>query len=198
MSDQEAGTCSIDRRAARTRARLHDALLSLIAEQGYAAVAVKDICERAGVSRSAFYAHYATKDDLMRSGLARLMRPACIPKPHPSEQVEPGGGGFAFLRLLQHARDHVHMHARLGEDGVAIAHDGAREAISALVRRELTADLRRNRLTVPREFLVQYIVGATMAVITWWLDNGARLPTIQVDAMLRSLALNAVAGLERT
>jgi hypothetical protein len=51
---------------------------------------------------------------------------------------------------------------------------------------------------MPREFLVQYIVGATMAVITWWLDNGARLPAVHVDAMLRRLAVNGVAGLDRT
>jgi AcrR family transcriptional regulator len=195
MSDQETGTCSIDRRAARTRARLHDALLSLIAEQGYTAIGVKDICERAGVSRSAFYAHYGTKDALMRSGLARLMRPACIPKPQPSEEIAPEG--FAFLHLLQHARDHFHMHERLGEAGVAIVHDGAREALSGLVRHELSAVLRRNGgLAMPREFLVQYIVGATMAVITWWLNNGARLPAVNVDAMLRRLADNGIAGLD--
>jgi AcrR family transcriptional regulator len=199
MGVQETGTYSIDRRAARTRARLHDALRSLIAEQGYAAIGVKDICARADVSRSTFYAHYATKNDLMRSSLARATRHAGSPRPQPPEQIEPGAGSFTFLHLLQHARDHFHMHERLGEDGVAIAHEGAREALSGLVRHALPADLRRNRRpAMPREFLVQYVVGATMAVITWWLESGARLPAVRVDAMLRSLAVNGVAGLDRT
>jgi hypothetical protein len=51
---------------------------------------------------------------------------------------------------------------------------------------------------MPREFLVQYIVGATMAVITWWLESGARLPAVHVDAMLRSAAVNGVPGLDGT
>jgi hypothetical protein len=30
---------------------------------------------------------------------------------------------------------------------------------------------------VPRKLVVQYVVGAFMAVMTWWLDGGAKLPS---------------------
>ena len=64
----------IDRRVARTRAMLHQALLSLILQKGYEATTVEDICEAANVGRSTFYAHYTSKDDLKRSGLESLRR----------------------------------------------------------------------------------------------------------------------------
>jgi AcrR family transcriptional regulator len=64
----------IDRRVARTRATLHQALMSLILKQGYEAITIRDICEAADVGRSTFYAHYTSKDDLMRSGLENLRR----------------------------------------------------------------------------------------------------------------------------
>ena len=34
----------------------------------------------------------------------------------------------------------------------------------------------------------QFIVGAYMAVLTWWLDKGAKLPPAKIDAMFRRLA----------
>lgn len=188
----------MDRRVARTRARLHDALLFLIAEKGYEPIGVKDICQRANVSRSAFYAHYATKHDLMRSGLASLKELAGSSRSQPPGQHDGGDSSFVFLDLLQHARDHFHLHERLGHRGAAIAREGAREALSDLVRRGLSASsLRDRRLAMPHELLVQYIVGATIAAVIWWLEGGAKLPAVDIDTMLRRLAFNGIAGLDR-
>jgi AcrR family transcriptional regulator len=63
---------SIDRRVARTRAMLQQAHISLIQEKGYEATTIEDICDKANVGRSTFYAHYTSKDDLRRSGLEHL------------------------------------------------------------------------------------------------------------------------------
>lgn len=51
-----------DVRAAQVR-RLRGATIAAVAEGGYAAVTVADIVRRARVSRAAFYAHFADKED---------------------------------------------------------------------------------------------------------------------------------------
>ena len=81
----------IDRRVARTRGMLHEALLSLIIEKGYEAVSVEDICERANVGRSTFYAHFTGKDDLKRSGLGHLRQatPGSCSDPDPLHRGTP-------------------------------------------------------------------------------------------------------------
>ncbi|HLZ06708.1 MAG TPA: TetR/AcrR family transcriptional regulator [Bradyrhizobium sp.] len=208
MNDQTTARCSVDRRAVRTRAKLHEALKSLIADMSYEAIAVKDICKRARVSRSAFYAHFATKDDLMRSGFGPLRQLAVMSRQHQSGRQESrdaafgdgasGAGRLAFsLSLLQHARDHFHLHERLGDRGVGVAREKVREVLSDLLRCELSAAWWRDRHpTVPRELVIQYLVGATMAVITWWLEGGAKLPPVEVDAVLRRLAFNGMAGFD--
>jgi len=48
---------------------------------------------------------------------------------------------------------------------------------------------------VPREIVVQYVVGAYMAVLTWWLDDGAKLPPKRIDAMFRRLATEGITPL---
>src|SRR5258708_29428120 len=62
----------IDRRVARSRAMLQHALNSLILKKNYDAITIADICAAADVSRSTFYAHYTSKDDLKRRGFEPL------------------------------------------------------------------------------------------------------------------------------
>ena len=64
----------MDRRVARTRTMLQHALISMILKKDYEAITISDICDAANVGRSTFYAHYASKDDLKRSGLDHLRR----------------------------------------------------------------------------------------------------------------------------
>ena len=45
-----------------------------------------------------------------------------------------------------------------------------------------------------RDLAVHYIAGAFMAVLIWWLDQGAKLPPEEVDALLRRLVMEGLAG----
>src|SRR6185436_18505841 len=65
-----------DRRVARSRRALKEALTDLILEQGYESVTVQDVIDRADVGRSTFYAHFLDKDDLLMAILADVEMPA--------------------------------------------------------------------------------------------------------------------------
>ncbi|MEV6305737.1 TetR/AcrR family transcriptional regulator [Actinoplanes sp. NPDC051861] len=64
--------------AATQRERLFDALVHTVAEKGYASARVSDICTAAGVTRPAFYALFAGKEDAFlatyRHGTGVLLR----------------------------------------------------------------------------------------------------------------------------
>ena len=61
----DAAEARTDRRSARTRAALREALIQLINEKGYDAITVGDLCERADITRGTFYNHYSDKDALL-------------------------------------------------------------------------------------------------------------------------------------
>jgi AcrR family transcriptional regulator len=50
---------------ASQRGRLQQAMVEIVGERGYAETNVRDVIERAGVSRKTFYEIYETKDDLL-------------------------------------------------------------------------------------------------------------------------------------
>ena len=163
---------------------------------GRDAITIEDICEKANVGRSTFYAHYTSKDDLRRSGLEHLRRQ--LAEQQKAALAAPdhrGRPGFAFsLPLFEHARDHLDLYrALVGSRGGAVALGAIRQILSDLVRNELgTATRKKSSDAVQRDFAVQYLVGAYMAVLTWWLDAGAKLPPDKMDALFRRLALEGI------
>lgn len=182
---------SIDRRVARTRSLLHETMMSLMLKKPYEAITVGDICDAANIGRSTFYSHYRDKDDLMRAGLDHLRAMLA------ERQREALAGGkaapFSFSRpLFEHARDQRILHPMLA-CGSFVAQSIIRDIASDLVRTELaaTADARSDR-SMPRELVVQYVVGALMSVLTWWLDQKPELPAEEVDTIFRRLTNEGV------
>jgi AcrR family transcriptional regulator len=168
----------------------------LILKKGYEAITITDICDAANVGRSTFYAHYTSKDDLKRSGLEPLRR---LLVDRQREALAKSGDirdrSFAFsLPMFEHARDHRdHYRALVGGRGGTVSLGTIRQILSDLVRDELAAAVhKKSENIIPRELVVQYVVGAYMAVLTWWLDGGAKLPPQRIDAMFRHLATGVI------
>jgi AcrR family transcriptional regulator len=186
---------AIDRRISRTRAMLQHALTSLILKKGYEAITIQDICDEANVGRSTFYAHYTSKDDLKRSGFEHL-RKQLVDRQREAQAASGGienrSLGFS-LTMFEHARDHIDLYrALVGGRGGTVSLGQIRQILSDLVRNEFAATTDKNSADVPRELVVQYVVGAFMAVMTWWLDGGAKLPPKRIDAIFRRLATEGI------
>ena len=190
---------SIDRRVARTVAALHRALNSLIMERPYETISILDICKVASVGRSTFYAHYTSKDDLKRRGFDPLRgRLRDCQREALGTPPEARRRSFAFsLAMFEHARDHRdHYRALVGGRGGTVSLGTIRKILSDLVRDELaTAGSKDFTDTMARNVTVEFVVGAFMAVMTWWLDGGAKLPPERIDAVFRRLALNGIESL---
>ena len=79
--------------AGHQRARIHSAMLDLVADNGYDAVTVRDLARAAGVSTRSFYKHYSSKEQcflrvlqLITQRLLRLFEP---PREGTSERIQP-------------------------------------------------------------------------------------------------------------
>lgn len=63
----------LQQRGEETRARILGAAEECFAQHGYEAAGVAEICERAGVSKGAFYHHFASKQDLFMALLGNWL-----------------------------------------------------------------------------------------------------------------------------
>ncbi|MCB0210328.1 MAG: TetR/AcrR family transcriptional regulator [Anaerolineae bacterium] len=194
----------VDRRIQRTRQLLHNALLELIIEQGYDTITVQNIIDRANVGRSTFYAHYRDKEDLLVSGMDDLIYSLSWDieiLPVADGEAESRRYILSALSLFRHTQEHFELYkAMVGGQGIDIVF----KATHTHFCRSMQAQIERlvpdgGTLSVPPAIMAQYLAGALLTLLTWWLDNQMLYSPEQMDAMFQSMAMPGVwAVLEQT
>lgn len=168
-----------DRRVRRTQEHLARALIALTLEQGYAAVTIRDITERAGVGYATFFRHYHDKDALLHDvldvaldELGRLLPPALSA----AEQFTVG------VLLFRYVQAHSEMvRVLLGSHAVL------QRLIGLVTRQIVDAHPPRAESRVPGEIAAYHIATATLALITWWLDHDQPYPPEQMGRIYADL-----------
>ncbi len=181
-----------DRRSQRTQRFIHEALMALMQEKRYDDITVQDIIDRADVGRSTFYAHYQDKEDLMTSGLLRLMQIL-------SEMVtKPSAMGETSLLPTQELFEHVQEHQNLFRGmvrgrGLELFFEKGQEYWNQKLTADLQALLPKGQVpAVPLPVLAQFIAGAFVTMLRWWLDNKMPYSPQEMDEMLQRLIMPAV------
>lgn len=169
----------MDRRVARTRRALLDALIAMVIEQGWDTVEVRDLCERADVGRSTFYAHFGDKEALLVSGLDDLR--AMLRSLHP-----PGAPPLGFvLTLASHAEEQRRLfRAIAGRRSGAVVQTRFRGMIGELVREDLPGDA----------LTAEFVAGGVFSALSWWIDQRDRDPRTLADAIVRLAAVGRSAA----
>jgi len=165
----------MDLRIKRTRKFIREAFFELLLEKGFPAVTVGDITERAMVNRSTFYRHFADKYDLAEKCLdapfAELLEQ--IRDDDGREDLPPGTPPRNFLILFKHIEEKAELfRALFGKDGISIFKSRLREYILEILRvrlKDVNWEERDDGL--PEEMFEEYLTGAYMGVIQWWLDH---------------------------
>jgi AcrR family transcriptional regulator len=177
----------MDRRVARTRNALHDALMSLVLKKGYDTVTIQDIIDEADVGRSTFYSHYGGKDELLRDGFRRLRAElgtaqAASRRAGAKNARKP----LSFsLALFEHAAGYKRVYrALLGGRGSTIVLHEIRRVLADLVLKEPGYGAGES---VPADLRVQFVVGSLLTVLTWWLEKSPGRTPAEADTLFRRL-----------
>lgn len=163
-----------DRRLQRTRELLQKALIELISERGYDAITIQDIVDRANVGRTTFYLHYSSKDELFVGCHEAIVSESHFGPHYPYSREEllspdaPPGMTSAY----QHLKD---AWARLypifqGKDGPLILRR-IRDRSAQEIEANLRAAFAEADSTIPLDVLANYLAGAQIALVQWWLEK---------------------------
>ena len=163
-----------DRRVQRTRELLQKALIELISERSYEAITIQDIADRANVGRTTFYLHYGSKDELFMNCHEVILGDFHFGPLHPLSRAEllspeaPPGMALAY-RHLGEARA-LSYYIFQGKDSPLLM-----RRIRDLSAQEIEANLRaafaEADSTIPFDVLANYLAGAQLALVQWWLEK---------------------------
>lgn len=178
-----------DERVRRTRMRIDAAFVDLLHRRAYGDIRVSQIVRKAGVGRPTFYAHYATKDDLLRSQFERIIAPIIHASAGDRACID-ATNVFAHLGSAQHF-----YKAFMGSNG-GTAPRVLRACFEARVRQILSLD------SVPRSgfkesVTTRFVASSLMAVLECWMEQGARETPQQVQAIFADLVSPGLRGKAR-
>ena len=165
-----------DRRVERTRDLLQKALIELISKHDYAAITIQDIADRANVGRTTFYLHYNSKDELFMSCHEAILGEFHSgPRyPHPlsreallSPEAPPG-----MTAAYRHLKDAWMRLSAIfqGKDGPLILRR-IRDQSAREIEANLRAAFAEVDSTMPLDVPANYLAGAQIALMSWWLEK---------------------------
>lgn len=179
-----------DRRSQRTQQALMDALIALLAARSYNEISINDIIDRANVGRSTFYAHYQTKDDLLKSGFERALD-MLIHQINISEIDQ--GLRLDTTLFFRHAQGHYEIYRTLvwGTGLDVLTRDG-HAALSARFQESFTRLLSgRPEPSIPLGVVSYSMAGTLLILLKWWLDNKMPYSPEYMDEIFQQLVMSS-------
>lgn len=181
----------MDRRIARTRQSLQQALLELARERPLDEITVTDIADRANVNRSSFYLHYRDKETLLADALESTLD-------HTGANIlahQPGAYDIPedFLAYLGHIEKNAALYRRvLGSAGSAQVEARLRRRVEAIVVAAFSANPMNAFAGLPTDVAAAGVTGAALGVITAWLRHEPLAPVEVVAGWAWTLLAPAV------
>ena len=157
----------MDRRQRKSRKAIFQAFAALLQTHRYEQITVQDIIDGADISRSTFYAHFETKDMLLKAMCSDIFDH--IFSGDLCEYHEQGPQLQARLaHILYHLQEQKEqVLGILSCEGSSLFMDYFKERLEALFGLYLT-DFSQE---VPRDFLLHHLVGSFAEAVRWWADR---------------------------
>ena len=164
----------MDRRVQRTRKLLREALMTLILEEGYDAISIQDITDKANLGRATFYLHFKDKDELLLDVMDQFMADFLDQVPQFSQAQWRLEDTKAITRLFDFAADHYDLYRILiiGSGGITASrqlHQSISKNIKTCIQKEM--EEQGAEPVIPADFIANHFAGSLLATIYWWLDS---------------------------
>lgn len=162
-----------DRKSRYTRMVLKDTLIEIMKEKPLSKITIKELCEKADLNRSTFYAHYSNPYELLQDieeETLSWLKEALISIANKNEKEE-------MIPLLEDlfqylARNSNHLQVLLSEQGSP----GFQKQLFTLVYQECNFSASvSQKLNLPEnEDYFIFIVNGSVGLIQHWLKNGLK------------------------
>lgn len=169
----------MDRRQRKTREAIFSAFTELLNRKGFTQITVGEIIEKADVGRATFYAHFETKDYLLKELCEELF---C----HILDVAEGGSCDHrhifdcdttdtVFLHLYRHLQknDHNLLQLLSGQNNDLFL-PWFKEQLRQLVTAQLSQFAARKHERLPESLWIEHITSTFIEVLRWWIAEGMK------------------------
>lgn len=182
----------MDRRQQKTREAIFQAFRILLEKKSYSHITVQEILDIANIGRSTFYAHFETKDELLKTICKELFGHIIdcamdAPNTHGlySSKEAPHS---VFCHLLQHLQENDNnILGLLTCENNDIFLRYFKDSLNELIQAEFVKHNHKLNQDLPQDFLVNHISSSFVEMILWWLkDKNTHTPE-ELDYYFRAV-----------
>ena len=165
----------MDRRQRKTREAIFAALMDLLSKRDFGRITVGEIIDRADVGRATFYAHFETKDDLLKALCEELF---ChifdAVQGHTHRHIfDCEAPDSVFLHLFQHLQRNDHNILQLlSSPNNEVFLRYFKSNLHRLIESQLPVFAARKSEKLPQSFWVNHIASNFVETLRWWIENG--------------------------
>jgi AcrR family transcriptional regulator len=168
--------------------------MALMHEKRYDRITVQEIIDRADVGRSTFYAQFRNKEDVLVSEIERVLDQ--LHEQHRASADDPVDHllpGVEFFRHVQQTQSFYPALLRgLSSDPHYLAvHRYLRDQTA----QQLAVIAGSHTLSLPRDLIADYLAGALLILVHWWLDHGMHYTPEQMEAIVQQFVMPGVRAL---
>lgn len=168
-----------DARIRSTLTRIDDAFVQLLHGRSYEAIRVSDIAKKARIGRSTFYAHYVSKDSLLRSQFMRVIEPMIL--------LRPGDHClFDCTALFAHVLSARRLYRSFA--GARVIRDCLENRFRALLEQSSIP------LAVPLPAVSCTLASSLNSFLDWWLEHEADNSALRMQSMWSTVVGGGLGG----
>lgn len=176
---------TMDRRQKKTRHAILTAFRGLLETRDYDVVTVREVIAAADIARSTFYAHFPTKDSLLRALCDTLFAHilASAERETPGSYSATAASPSPFCHLLHHLAEGDALFLRLlTREGNSVPMRSFLDGLRALLDRRLPPAPEG----VPRPFYADVVASAFVGILLRWAKTPLRDTPEAIDAAFRA------------
>ena len=164
----------MDRRQKKTRKEIFKACTELLSQKRFHQITVGEIIEKADIGRATFYAHFETKDFLLKELcedlFCHIFDEAGCGHTHMFKCEDPDS---VFLHLFRHLlKNDNHILELLSCPSNDLFLQYFKEHLRKLAVSQLDAFKKRKSPSLPDSFWINHIASVFVETVLWWIDNG--------------------------
>lgn len=169
----------MDRRQRKTREAIFAAFIELLSKKEFGQITVGEIIERADVGRATFYAHFETKDFLLKELCEELfchVLDAVSVEPISHKHIfECDAHGPVFLHLFAHLKNNDNNILKLLScQNNELFLQYFKSSLQKLVESQLSLFEERKDPKLPESFWINHIAATFVETVRWWVDDGMK------------------------
>lgn len=182
----------MDRRQRKTRAAIFGAFGNLLAQKNYNKITVQEIIDAADIGRTTFYAHFETKDDLLKELCAELfdhiIQSAADSTHTHGLYSDSGVPESVFCHLLQHLQENDNnILELLSCESSELFLRYFKDSLNQLLTTQVLDWTKQKCKQVPKDFLTNHISSSFVDMVQWWLKGGRKETPEQLTAYFEAV-----------